>query len=103
MQDISETEFEWDERKRESTIKKHRIDFFDAVRLFDGRPVVHAQSNRQGEERWLTTGKLNRLMVSVVWTYRDTRIRVITPRRAGKNERRQYHESYLGGCGPSEG
>ena len=42
MPNIPETEFEWDERKRETTLEKHDIDFLDATRVFDGRPAVHA-------------------------------------------------------------
>lgn len=103
MQDTTTTEFEWNERKRESTIEKHGIDFEDAIRIFDGRPVVHAPSSYPDEDRWLTTGRLSGRMVSVVWTYRSSKIRIITARRAGKNEQRRYHKSHLGGCSPPEG
>ena len=51
MNGTTETEFEWDENKRSSTLKKHGIDFLDATRIFDGRPVLHAPSDRPGEER----------------------------------------------------
>jgi len=43
-------EFDWDERERILTVRKHGIDFLDAVRIFDGRPTVHAPSTRQDEE-----------------------------------------------------
>ena len=95
-------ECEWDDQKRRSTLEKHGIDFFDAAGIFDGRPTVHAPSKQPGEERWITTGRLNGLIVSVVWTHRDGRIRIITARRAWKNEQREYHKHHPEGCNPPE-
>ena len=97
-----QTEFEWDEEKRGSTLEKHGIDFHDAARLFDGRPTLHAPSKQPGEERWVVTGSLNGSIASVVYTFRDGRIRIITARRARKNEQREYHENHPGGCDPPE-
>ena len=96
-------EFEWHEDKRVLTLSKHGIDFIDAIRIFDGRPVAHAPSGHPDEERWVATGKLSRQMVSVVYTYRGDKIRIITARRARKNEQRKYHENHPGGCDPPEG
>jgi uncharacterized DUF497 family protein len=82
--------FEWDEAKRQSNLGKHGIDFLDARRLFDGRPVVTARSSYQEEERYLTTGIVNDRFVTVVWTWRNNRIRVISARRARHDESRVY-------------
>ena len=102
MTSSTATSVEWDERKRESTLVKHGIDFFDATRIFDGRPVVLAPSKYPDEERWIATGKLSGQMFSVVCAFRDSRIRIITARRARKNEQREYHENHPGGCDPPE-
>ncbi len=102
MPDTKTKLFDWDEDKRSSTLAKHGIDFEDAVRIFDGRPVVHAPSKYPNEERWIATGKLSGQMLSVVYTFRDNKIRIITARRARKNEKRKYHESHPGGCDPPE-
>ena len=102
MASFTEPEFEWNERKRESTLEKHGIDFLDTIRIFDGRPAVHALSDHPDEERWITTSKLSGQMISVVHTFRGDRIRIITARRARKNEQREYHENHHGGCDPPE-
>ncbi len=96
-------QFEWDENKRSSTLVKHGIDFDDATRIFDGRPVLHAPSYHPDEERWVATGKLSGQMVLVVYIYRGDRIRIITVRRARKNEQREYHKNHPGGCDPPQG
>ena len=43
-------EFEWDENKRIQNIKKHNIDFVEAILVFDGRAVFSYQSDK-GEEK----------------------------------------------------
>ena len=103
MKGTTANQFEWDENKRSSTLEKHGIDFLDAIRIFDGRPVLHAPSDRPGEERWVATGSLSGQMVSAVYTLRDGAVRIITSRRAKKNEQREYHKNHPGGCGPPEG
>jgi len=37
-------DFEWDEAKRLANLEKHGVDFLRAQMLFDGRPVITAQS-----------------------------------------------------------
>ena len=86
--------FAWDETKRQSTIKKHGIDFLDASRIFDGRPVCHIVANYQKEQRWGTIGKLDKRIITVIWTYRGTKIRIITARKARENEKREYHNNH---------
>ena len=50
MQDTTDTGCEFDERKCESTLGMHGIDYHDAVGVFDERPVVHAPSGHPDEE-----------------------------------------------------
>lgn len=81
---------------------KHGIDFNDATRIFDGRPAVHVPSKHPDEERWIATGKLAGLVISLVYTFRGDAIRIITARRARKDEQKQYHQSHPAGCNPPE-
>ena len=50
--------FEWDEAKRERTLKDRGLDFADARPLFDGRPVVEFPAKTPTEARTLTIGQL---------------------------------------------
>jgi uncharacterized DUF497 family protein len=79
-------EFEWDEDKRAANVARHGIDFLDAGLLFDGRPVATRASPRGGEARWMSTGLLDGRYVTVVWTWRGRRIRLISARRARHGE-----------------
>lgn len=90
-------EFEWDETKRQLNLAKHGIDFRLARLLFDGRPVVTTRNVFPREERYLTTGIIANLFVTVVWTRRVTAIRVISVRRAAHAEQRIFRSLHGGG------
>lgn len=87
-------QFEWDEEKRQANLAKHGIDFERAILLFDGRPTVLTQSQYAFEERWLTTGILDEVFVTAVWTWRADAVRFISVRRAHDGEERKYYASY---------
>ena len=81
---------EWDEAKREANIVKHGIDFILARTLFDGRPVITHHSAYPDEVRWLTTGMIEDLFITIIWTERGDARRLISARRARDAEKRQY-------------
>ena len=81
--------FEWDEKKRDQTLKKHGIDFFDAAEIFLGEHLcVSARS--EIEQRQIAVAYLNGIPIAVVFTIRDDAIRIITARRARLNEREAF-------------
>ena len=89
-------DFEWDERKSLTNEQRHGIDFTEASKLFDGRPVVISASPRHGEARWMATGEYGEKIWSVVFTLRHINIRIISARAARKNEKERYNRSLLG-------
>ena len=84
--------FEWDQGKSLANLEKHEIDFRLAQKLFDGRPVVTRESPRMSEERWRTTGMLDGRVVTVIWTWRGLSVRLISARRARREEQREYRQ-----------
>jgi uncharacterized DUF497 family protein len=80
--------FGWDDAERLGNLAKHGIDFLDARRLFDGRPVATARGPYPEEARDLTTGVVEERFVTVVWTRRSAAIRLIAARRARHAEAR---------------
>ena len=86
-------EFEWDEAKRRMNIEKHKIDFADAIAIFDDYVCTLPSVNRDyGEERYLAIGLLRGLEIVVVYTPRGNRRRIISARRARIKEKGKYHE-----------
>ena len=86
--------FEWDENKRQAVLEERRIDFRDAVRIFDG-PVLETLSRHPAETRWVAVGIVDGKEIAVVYTVRDGRRRIITTRRARTHERGEYHAYVL--------
>lgn len=89
--------FEWDPSKAQSNKRKHGVSFdeaetvfYDENGLFIADPDVSA-----GEERFLPLGMSSRPQELVVChCYRESEsvIRIISARRATKNEKAQYWE-----------
>ncbi len=81
--------FSWDEGKRKAVLAKHGIDFVDVLPMFGGRLLI-VPSHRE-EPRWLAIGMVGGLEYAVVFTRRGDEMRLISARRAKRNERRHYH------------
>ena len=88
-------QFEWDSKKAESNKRKHGITFEEASTIF-GDPLsitVHDPAHSIGEDRFITIGtSVNNKLIVVVHTDRNDIIRIISARKATRNERRQYEQ-----------
>ncbi len=82
--------FEWDDVKFEANIAKHGIDFTDAIAIFDGNKW-ETPSVKSDEERVKAVGYCEGILLSVIYTWRGRKRRIISARRAKRNERRKYH------------
>lgn len=85
---------EWDPRKAAGNVRKHGVQFADAVLVLEDEHGITRQDHVHGEERWITVGldALARIL-TVVYTWREDTIRIISARPATPNERRQYLEN----------
>ena len=83
--------FTWDERKGKANLKKHRLDFADAESVFVGL-VLTLEDDRfdYGEHRFVTMGMLDEIVVAIAHTETDEEIRIISMRKATKNEEEIY-------------
>ena len=96
-------EFEWDENKNLSNITKHGIDFQQAKRVFEDPNLLTFEDTRfsYGELREISIGQLllttqqKIIIVVVVHTDRRGKIRLISARKASKQERRMYEQQSI--------
>lgn len=88
--------FTWDEAKRERNLHKHGLDFSQAHEVFK-RPSFTFEDNRfnYGEERFVTIGLLDNVVV-IVHTETVKEIRIISMRKANKNEQKLYYKNIYG-------
>jgi uncharacterized DUF497 family protein len=84
-------EFDWDEAKRKANLQKHGIDFVGIEKVFEGRTITFFDDRFDyGEDRFLTVGLLEGNVVTIAHTESDERIRIISVRRASRNEEENY-------------
>ena len=93
-------EFEWHDEKRKSNIEKYAIDFLDAIQVFEEGHFVEDQTRKEDdEERTAAIGPppeenvpshWSGNLIMVLFTWRSGTIRIISARRASKDERRRY-------------
>ena len=84
--------FEWDEEKAAANLKKHKVDFYDAVRVFedDNRKEYYDAAHSDEEDRYITIGMADDVLF-VVYVERREQIQLISARAANRRERRLYY------------
>jgi len=86
--------FAWDDKKRDSNLDKHAFDFEDVPEVFSGVTLtVKDDRFEYGEHRFITLGMLKDIVVVVAHTETDAEIRIISMRKATRNEQEKYFES----------
>jgi uncharacterized DUF497 family protein len=79
-------EFEFGPAKSASNLEKHGIDFTAAQALWQDVMRVEIPARTVDEARWLVIGQIGGKHWSVVVTYREQRVRIISARRSRKEE-----------------
>jgi uncharacterized protein len=83
--------FEWDERKRQSNLEKHRVDFADLEVVFAGETLTVLDDRFEyAEHRFITLGLLRGIILTIAHTETDEVIRIISARRATRYEQETY-------------
>ena len=100
MRKWNELEFEWDEDKAAANWKKHRVDFDDAMRVFedDDRIEFYDTDHSDEEDRYNTIGMVWDVLF-VVYTERGEVVRIISARKANPKEQRMYYDRKGRGMG----
>lgn len=90
-------DFEWNNAKAATNLRKHGIDFAGATRVFRDPWRIEMLDRREthGEDRWKTVGQIDGVLIAVIYTVRDKvseLSRIIFARKADTNERETYRE-----------
>lgn len=89
-------QFEWDKAKAANNIHKHGVSFDEAATVFDDPEFITFvdEEHSTEEERYITVGlSKSRGLLMVAHTQRGGRIRIISARKATKNEEQFYAEA----------
>jgi len=98
--------FTWDEQKNARNLAKHGVSFERATLVFDDPRAVSLPDDCELEERWLTIGLVNGVLVLVVVHTLEQRVdkndnedeneeevRIISARKATRREREVYERA----------
>jgi len=85
---------EWDAAKSEKNRLLRGFGFAYAARVFLEEYVEEESRGNFGERRFVVTGAVDDLVLTLVWTPRGTARRIISARRASRSERRMYYAYY---------
>ena len=84
--------FEYDERKNELNIEKHKVSFEEVQAIWEDSDLLVLPAKKKGEKRQLAIGKAYTVVFSVVHTKRGEAIRIISARRSTKKEVERYEQ-----------
>ena len=89
--------FEWDIAKNRQNIKKHKIDFNTASKVFNdvNRIELYDEKHSEFEDRYIAIGLIEDclMVVFVSYTPKNDAIRIISARKALPEERRNYYDN----------
>lgn len=85
-------DFEWDDGKARANLRKHKVNFEQAVLLFESRDLFEdiQESGEYGEERWVAVGRVGQRVLYCVYVWRGPRRRIISLRRADATEIEEF-------------
>ena len=86
-------EFEYDPNKSKTNKQKHDIDFEEAQLLWIDTKRIIIDARTVGEERKLLIAAIKKEIWSAIFTLRNKKIRIISVRKARKNEKEIYNDT----------
>lgn len=86
-------DFEYDEAKSAANQQKHGIDFLQAQLLWEDPRALMVRANSEDEPRYAIIAELKGKTWTCIFTYRDSRIRIISTRRSRHGEEEKYYQS----------
>ena len=84
--------FEWHEGKRRDNIERRKVDFLEAVAIFNDPEIIKSVDRREeyGEERLQALGRTGDAYYLVAYTWRGAARHIITAWKVGEHGRRRY-------------
>ena len=88
--------FDWDENKAQRKFEKHGVKFKHVIHVFSDADRVIQDDDKwdYGEDRFKLIGKYQSRLYAIIFTKRgEEYYRIISARKADKDEKREYWEN----------
>jgi uncharacterized protein len=95
-EDITELEFEWHPLKATANLRKHKVSFEEAKTVFQDKKHIEVPDREHSleEMRYLAIGRSEKgRLLTLIFTERETKLRLISARIAEPWERREYEDA----------
>ena len=86
-------DYEWDEAKRQSYLRKHGLDLIDADLVFEASLKVTVDATHADDDRYADLAEVNGRVLMLVYSLRQQTVRCISLRVASRRERKLYDEA----------
>lgn len=84
--------YEWDERKRQTNLEKHGLDFIDTPLVLEAEEKAVFPARYEQKERFKVIAQVEATYLVVIYTKRNSKIRIISFRPAKRKERQRYQD-----------
>jgi uncharacterized DUF497 family protein len=87
--------FDWDKGNIDKNWEKHKVHFKEAEEIFFNKPlkIFPDKKHSKKEKRFLAFGITNlRRKLTIIFTFRKNKLRVISARNQSKKERGEYEK-----------
>ena len=89
---MRDAKFEWDDRKAKQNLREHYVSFELARLAFDDPHAIdRLDLDETDEDRFLLTGLVGDILLTVCFTERGKRRRIISARKATQREQEDYN------------
>jgi hypothetical protein len=97
---VASLRFEWDEQKESENRRKHGVSFQEGETVFsdENALLLGDPDHSEAEDRFILLGLSSRIRILLVchcYRAKESIIRIISARRADKDERAQYLNRWL--------
>ena len=90
------TGFQWDEGNINKNLYKHKVENWECEQVFFNEPLIILDDSKHSsaEKRWAAFGKTDGgTLLTVIFTQRDSLIRIISARTMNRKERNFYEKN----------
>ena len=84
--------FDWDEGNKQKSFTKHNVSIKEAEEVFNSQPFIVLRTAYLNEERFQMFGESKHRLLTIIFTIRKNRIRIISARDMSKKERNFYED-----------
>lgn len=85
--------FEWDDQKAAFNVIKHGVSFELATMVFLDLARLERYDSRRDEDRFVAAGLVGGVELTIVYTMRGDRHRIISARRSERHEQSKYWQN----------